>query len=127
MLNAYFNKDLPKNINEEIEGLFSPEKDILHRIYKPDGRKVVASLTHIVKKYNSDTVISTILDSAISDYYSTALKKFSDISEISFIGSIAYHFEYELTSVLSRHNIAVKTIHQSAIKPLFQYHQEHLS
>lgn len=124
LLNAYFNQELPEQFNDEIERFFSPEKDIIHRIYKPDGRKVIANLTHIVKKNSNSEVISTILESAFNDYYDTALKRFSNISKISFIGSIAYHFENELTNVLSQHNIAIQEIHQTAIKPLFMYHRE---
>jgi N-acetylglucosamine kinase-like BadF-type ATPase len=127
LLNAYFNQDLPQNINQEIESFFSNEKDIIHRVYMPDGRMVVASLTHIVKKYSHEKVVKTILDSAFTDYYNTALRKFSKISEINFIGSIAYHFENELTSTLFKHNISVQKVHQTAIKPLFNYHQVHLT
>ena len=126
LLNAYFNQKLPEKINEEIESLFSPEKDIIHRVYMPDGRKLIASLTQIVKKHIDQETISSIIDSAFNDYYNTALKQFPNISEINFIGSIAYHFENELTNVLSRQNIAVGKIHQSAIKPLYQYHLEQL-
>jgi N-acetylglucosamine kinase-like BadF-type ATPase len=127
LLNAYFSQDLPQNISNEIESFFSPEKDIIHRVYKPDGRMVIASLTHIVKKHSSEKVIQTILESAFTDYYNTALKKFSNISDINFIGSIAYHFENELISTLLKYNISVQKVHQTAIKPLFKYHRKHLT
>ncbi|PHR49257.1 MAG: hypothetical protein COA32_04180 [Fluviicola sp.] len=125
LLNAYFNSELPAYINTEVESSFLPEKDIIHRVYKPDGRKVVASLTHIAKKYSNEIAIQRILDSAFSDYYYTALKPLPNISEISLVGSIAYHFDNELKRALIKHNIAVQKIHQSAINPLFQYHLEH--
>lgn len=125
LLNAYFNEELPVSVKNEIEDYFLPEKDIIHRIYKSDGRKKIASLTHIVKKYSNEKVIQNILDSAFTSYYDTALKHFPDISEIRLVGSVAYHFEYELKRTLLKHHISVQKIHQSAINPLFHYHLEH--
>lgn len=124
LLNAYFNGELPAYINKDIEDYFFPEKDIIHRIYQSDGRKVIADLTHIVKRYSNEKVIQNILDSAFRSYYNTALKQLPNISEISLVGSIAYHFENEIKRTLSRHHIAVQKILQSAIKSLFQYHLE---
>lgn len=124
LLNAYFNQKLPKKINETIEALFSPEKDIIHRVYMPDGRKLIASLTQVAKMYLNEKVIQAIIEAAFNDYCITALKQFPNISEINFIGSIAYHFENELTNVLSERKISIRKIHQSAIKPLYHYHLE---
>jgi len=122
LLNAYFNDELTQTVNEDIERYFLPETDIIHRIYKPDGRKVIASLTHIVKKYAHEKEVSNILDSAFESYYNTALKKMPNISEIGFVGSVAFHFKDELKNTLSKHNITIKNVFQSAIQPLFQYH-----
>lgn len=124
LLNSYFNDELPKFINEDIEKSFLPETDILHRIYKPDGRRVIASLTHIAKKYSNEKEVSRILKSAFRSYFDTALKKLPNISEIGFVGSVAYHFENELEDTLSMHNIAITKVFQSAINPLFHYHLE---
>lgn len=125
LLNAYFNDELPLEINNKVEEYFLPETDIIHRIYKSDGRKVIAGLTYIVKNYTNEISIKKILDSAFSDFYNSALKRFPDISEINFVGSVAYHFDNELKNALSLHNIIVKNIHQSAINPLFNYHLKH--
>lgn len=127
ILNAFFNNDLPQSINEEIERSFLPEKDIIHRIYQPDGRKVIASLSHIAKKYSTEKEIQFILNSAFNNYYNTALKRLPQISKIGFIGSIAYHFENELKRTLLEHKIDVQKIYKSAIKPLFYYHLERIA
>jgi glucosamine kinase len=124
LLNGYFNDDLPEYINEDIQKFFLPETDIIHRVYQPDGRKVIASLTQIAKKHSNEKEVSSILDSAFRSYYDTALKRMPNISAISFVGSVAYHFENELKSALSNYHIVVKNVFQSAINPLFQHHLE---
>lgn len=125
LLNAYFNEGLPTNLNNEIEAYFLPETDIIHRIYKSDGRKIIAGLTYLAKKYSNEKEIRTILESAFNSYYTSALKQLPKIKEISFVGSVAYHFENELKRALLKYNISIQDIHKSAINPLFHYHLEH--
>ncbi|MEX2485300.1 MAG: hypothetical protein WED10_12090 [Brumimicrobium sp.] len=122
ILKAYFANQLSEDVNQSILAYFGSSKDIIHRIYQPDGRKIIAGLTFIAKNHINNITIKTIILDSFEDYYLTALKPFTSIKKIGFIGSVAFYFKGELKTVLTKHKIELGEVYITAIEPLFIYH-----
>ncbi|MDX1651688.1 MAG: hypothetical protein R3277_04295 [Brumimicrobium sp.] len=123
LLRSYFYKDLPEEIETEIKNYFHPHEDILHRIYRPDGRKIVAGLSLVAHSFKSEKTVCSLINQAFEDFYIMAILPLGKVRTIGFVGSIAFYFEKELREVLDKHNIEVLKIHQSAIQGLIDLHE----
>lgn len=122
LLRSYFNGDLPLLIQSQIEDYFGGRQAIFPTVYSNQGRFKVAGLAKLIYENKSLPEVSSIIYNAFEDFYKHALRKFHDIQEVSFIGSIAFYFQDELQKVLSKHSIRISAVHQSAIHELFLHH-----
>lgn len=114
LLQAYFKAELPVEVMNQIDVYFSGNS-ILHRIYAPDGRKVVAGLTKVIGEYRNLKEIQQILSDSFSDFCKTALQGIDNVKEVSFIGSIAYYFQDELSKALNSKGYIMKGVEKEAV------------
>lgn len=122
LLNFYFRNQLGENINIEIEKYFGSRNQILQEVYSANGRMKIAGLAKIIHKHKDKEPIKTLIQNAFHDFYTTALKDFDDVKEVSFIGSIAYNFQDDLRAILANYSIHTNKIFEAAISELFEYH-----
>ena len=120
LLQAYFNNKLSQEVNSAIEAYFE-HKSILHRVYAPDGRMVVAGLTRIVAEYREEQIIKQLLQDAFNDFCKTALKPIMSHGDVYLVGSVAYYFKKELQHVLFEHVYALKKIQKEAVSGVFSF------
>src|SRR5690554_4443068 len=120
MLQAYFRNDLSPELNQAIKDYFSG-KSILHRIYAPDGRKIVAGLTKIALKHRDFTEIQQILRDSFTDFFETALRPLETVKEVFLIGSIAFYFQEELSKALSLKGCVVSDIEKEAVFKAYHF------
>src|SRR5690554_2534219 len=120
MLQAYFRNDLSPGLNQAIKDYFSG-KSILHRIYAPDGRKIVAGLTKIAFKYRELIEIQKVLSEAFADFYHTAIQPFGNIKEVFMIGSVAFFFQEELSKSLQLKGCSVSAVEKEAVFKAYRY------
>jgi N-acetylglucosamine kinase-like BadF-type ATPase len=122
LLRSYFNSDLPQLLQSQIEDYFEGRQAILTSVYSAHGRFKVAGLAKLIHENKSLPEVNSLIHMAFEDFYEHALRKFHDIQEVSFIGSIAYYFQDELHKVLSQRSIRISAVHPSAIHELFLHH-----
>lgn len=123
LLQAYYRNDLSTALCAEIDNYFE-NKPILHRIYAPDGRMVIAGLSKIAYRWRKEAVIRQLLKQAFTDFCITALNPLSlqhDKYEIHFVGSIAFHFSEELREVLVENEYEMGTIFPIAAQEVFHH------
>jgi len=124
LLILYYQERLAENIKLDLESYFGGKNQILSKVYDSEGRKNVAGLTRIIHAHKNNPLILSLIKESFHDFHATALKDLAAVQEISFIGSIAFYFQKELTEVLAEYSIAIKQIQPSAIHGLFEYHAD---
>jgi glucosamine kinase len=127
LLKAYFYDDLNQEISKKIETYFGGKNQIIPTVYGPNGRMKVAGLTRLIGEYRETPIVKAILSNAFEDFYTTALHPIAAEGEVSLVGSIAYHFEKEIKTVLSKKGYAIKKIISSAHNELFLYHKREIT
>lgn len=122
LLRSYFNDKLPKEIKNEVNEYFE-HQPILHRIYAPDGRRLVAGLTVIIHRWRAEPSILEIIYASFSDFCTTALAPLSlePKQTVHFIGSIAFHFTKELQHCLTEHGYMLGECSKVAVHEVFNY------
>jgi len=120
MLQAYFRNNLTPELNQAIKDYFSG-KSILHRIYAPDGRKIVAGLTKIAFKYRELVEVQKVLSEAFADFYHTAIQPLGNIKKVFMIGSVAFFFQEELSKSLQLKGCSVSAVEKEAVFKAYRY------
>lgn len=120
LLKLYFDKELSQPIVKTIDVYFNG-KSILHRIYEADGRKKVAGLTKVIFPFKQEVEVHKVIYSAFDEFCTQALKPFSKEEPVSFIGSVAYHFEETLKEVVEAAGYQFQTVHKEAAIGVFNH------
>ncbi len=125
ILKAYFNKQLPQNIEEIIVTHFDKKELIIPTVYSPEGRRKTASICEVIYPFKDNPIIQNILSRAFEDFVLHAIRPMRQpVSSIQFVGSVAHYFKKELNSVLNKYAISITNIIPSAGKALAVYHAE---
>lgn len=104
-------------------------ESVLHRVYRERlPNQFLASLTRTVKENIEVPEIRDIVISAFQSFLKNNIQQYKNYSayEIGFVGSIAFHFQEELSEVLSRYELKIKKILPSPIDELAEYHRQFL-
>ncbi|MFA5575380.1 MAG: BadF/BadG/BcrA/BcrD ATPase family protein [Brumimicrobium sp.] len=120
LLQLHISNQLPKEIKDEVNQYFG-NNAILHRIYAPDGRKLVAGLAKIIQKFKEEKIIKQMIFQAFSDFCDTAIKPLQTKEKINFIGSVAYFFQEELRKTLKSKDYTFGEVKQEAIDGVFDF------
>lgn len=122
LLKAYFYQQIDSKISKDIANYFGGSDQIIPMVYGKEGRKKVAGLTHVIKKYQDDKAINALVKSAFEDFYTTALQPIAAEGKVSFVGSIAVHFESTLRQVLAEKGYTIEKIIPAAFEELVKHH-----
>jgi N-acetylglucosamine kinase-like BadF-type ATPase len=126
LLQNYFDGNLPK----ELEAIFSSLPDfnkeyILENVYKKSmPQRFLASYTKIMGNYLQHDFINNLVKQCFSDFFIHQVEKYSLHKEvkISFVGSVAFHFQKQLQEVMIERGLQHGIILQSPMEGLVKYH-----
>jgi len=126
LLNRYLRNELSTEITElfNIKYNLSVE-NILDSIYnKPKPNRFLASFSPFVLKHLDNIEIRELVKQNFVNFFNSQVCKYSDYQKynVSFIGSIAYHFSDILKEIASQYNIKISAILQSPMSGLIDYH-----
>ena len=97
----------------------------LHKIYKDNGvNRWIADLSRFASANMENQEIRNLVKQNFRDFLSAQIKKYSGYreKEISFVGSVAWHFRDILLEVLQEENLHAGIIVQQPMDGLIEFH-----
>lgn len=118
-----------ENPNSEIAktlfNVYSPNH--LENILNEKNKFEVASITKLIENIKDHPEVQFVLKEVFEEFFFTAIQPLGEQGEINLVGSIAYHFENEISNVLNSHNWKIKSVIQQPISALLDYHLSELT
>ena len=99
--------------------------EIINKVYRePQPNRFLASLSEFVHRHLDDEGIRQLVYTTFSDFANYHLSRYGrkDLS-VSFVGSIAWYYQEQLTLILQMLGYQVGVIMQSPLQGLITYHQ----
>jgi N-acetylglucosamine kinase-like BadF-type ATPase len=99
--------------------------DIIDKVYRqPQANRFLASLSEFIHRHLDDDGIRDMVYSCFSDFANLHLSRYGRRElPVSFVGSIAWHYQTQLSLVLQTLGYRVGTILKSPLDGLITYHQ----
>lgn len=100
--------------------------DIIDRVYRqPQPNRFLASLSEFIHRHLDDEGIRDMIYSTFSDFANMHLARYGRRElPVSFVGSIAWYYQTQLSLVLQTLGYHVGTILKSPLEGLVAYHQQ---
>lgn len=125
-LNALHKRQFSNVLCNEIilnEGL--TQDVILEKVYRQEqANRYLASLTQIMIQYIQHEAVKKLVVNAFENFIDINISKYIGYKdyEISFVGSIAFHFRHLLREVMESKNLITGKIIKAPINELLNYH-----
>jgi len=128
LVQAYFYRELPAPIKEAFE-VFCPlgKREILNEIYNKGKANVfLSSFAQFIADHKEEPFIEQMIKEAFEMFILRHVCKYENYENlpVSFIGSIAFHFQDILLKVLKSHSIQAGVIVKKPIERLVAFHQK---
>lgn len=126
LIQSYFYREMPADFIPHFEGyLGNNKRSILNAIY--DGGKAnvyLASHAKFLSKHKENPFIKGLIKTAFNEFIQRHIKKYEGHSElpVSFVGSIAFHFQDILKEVLSENGLTFGRVVRKPIDALAEFH-----
>ncbi|MEN0005665.1 MAG: hypothetical protein AAF798_16060 [Bacteroidota bacterium] len=126
LVRAYFYRELPAELEIALEEQFPGGKmEILDEVYEGAQPNVfLASLTRFLAKHKAHFFVQRLIYSSFVEFIDRHVRKYPGHLRmpVHFIGSVAFHFQEIVKTVLEERNIQVGRFIQKPIDHLVQYH-----
>ncbi|HLO90873.1 MAG TPA: hypothetical protein VK172_06870 [Lentimicrobium sp.] len=126
LITDYLRGEMPKNISELLNEEFNLSLEyILDNIYnKSTPSRFLSSFAPFIQNNSQDPYIRKLIAYSFSEFLKVGVMKFTGYEkmEVSFVGSVAFHFQDILLEVMSSKGIKIGTIRKSVIEGLKDFH-----
>ena len=126
-LNALYKGRLSKEIRDAFESEMNlAMADVIDRVYHHLlANRFLASLSEFIHKHLDDESVRLLVIANFDDFFQKNIVSYGrrDLP-VSFVGSIAWHYQAELQESAVRQGFQVGTIQKSPIEGLLRFHQE---
>jgi glucosamine kinase len=114
-LSAKFQKRYPLSYSEFLESVYKKEKP----------NKFLAEFVPFLSKNLNETYCSDLVKNAFEDFIQRNVLQYPACEKvpIGFVGSVAYYFQDQLKSVLSKNNLNMGEIVKNPLEGLIEYHR----
>lgn len=99
--------------------------EFLERVYKKEKpNQFLAEFVPFLSENLNDTYCNRLLENSFEDFIQRNVLQYSICKQvpISFVGSVAYYFEDQLKTVLSKNNLELGEIVKNPLNGLIRYH-----
>ena len=99
--------------------------EIINKVYRePQANRFLASLSEFIHRHLDNEGIRQLVYNTFSDFANYHLSRYGrkDLS-VSFVGSIAWHYQEQLSLILQMQGYQVGAIMQSPLQGLIAYHR----
>ncbi len=109
----------------ELEKELGSREEILGQVYGPLGKRYIAEIPKRVSVLNSFEEITQLHEQNMCNFVDQYLVKLSDLKEISFVGSYAFHQQDILRNLLKMKGIKLRKVIERPIEELTGYFVKH--
>jgi len=126
LLKAFLSKEMPKNITDTFyEYIGLDFEGVLHNMYgKHEANRWISSLAPFASAHLENEEIRKLVKKNFRDFLSVQIKRYNgyEEKEISFVGSVAWHFKDILREVIHEENMYTGIILQQPMDGLVEFH-----
>lgn len=130
IVRAYLYRQISPALRRELESDFQlSEEEIRAKVYAPTGANVfLGNLSPFAFKHIKEPFFYQMVFNGFKEFLETQVLPFPEAHAvpISFVGSIAYHFEAVLRDALDFCNLRLGTIIRRPVDGLVEYHRQAL-
>ena len=128
LLQAYFYKQLPKEIHDDFVSVFNLSvTDVTRKTYtEPNPNVFLASFMKFIAKHKDSDIVKGWLQDGFGAFLDAHVACYSNYKDVPvhFIGSVAYHFQEQLVITCESRGIKVGNLIKKPIEGLAKYHFE---
>ena len=125
ILQAYFYRELPKDLEDEFNRSYPEGKEaIIHRIYGEGQNVHIASFAEFLIKNKTHPFAKGLIEKSFREFANRHLKKYENWKnlEINLVGSIAGLLTEELRAVFASEGLKLGKVIRKPIESLVNYH-----
>ena len=128
MVRAYFYGFMPENLRQQFEEAFHLElKDFIQQLYHVEQpSKYLASFAKFAGEHQDNSFMQDLIKGCFEAFIKAFVLRFENCKslKISFIGSVAYHFQDILKTCLENKGLTMGTVMASPAEGLIRYYSE---
>lgn len=121
----------PKTLRDEFFSAFKLKpQELLDRIYfRPSPNRYIASFTPFVREHLNHEYCVSLVQASFEEFILQNILQYDDhrVSEIGFVGSVAWNFRELLIDTLNEFELKSGSIIQNPMQGLIDYHRNKLS
>lgn len=127
VVRAYFYGFMPEELRQQFDATYRLElKDFIQRLYHDEQpSKYLASFAKFAGEHQNEPFIHDLVKGCFKAFVETSVLRFeeSKAMKISFVGSVAYHFQDILKECLADCGLTLGEIMQAPAEGLIRYYQ----
>lgn len=131
LINGIYKQKLGEDLRKSFESEFNCDiSTILNRVYKePWANRFLASLSPFVKQNIEVPKVRLIVEKAFALFIENNLIQYNGVRKlpIHFVGSVAYHFQDILRTVIESHGLIMGRVMQAPMEGLKEYYTSEYS
>ena len=126
LIQAYLNLELPTELHEKFKATYNlSHDDIILTVYtKPFPNRYLATFAKFLGENREHPFLAKLIHTGINDFFVKNITRYEkhQTLPVHFLGSIAYHFNAELSAIAANHNITIGRILKTPMEGLIAYH-----
>lgn len=126
LITDYLKGEMPDEISNKLNYEFNLSFEVvLDNIYNQNSpNKFLASFAPFILENCENDYIKNLVSNSFQEFFKVGVMKFTNYEDyaVSFVGSIAFHFQNILMEVASKDKINISIIRKSVIEGLKDYH-----
>jgi N-acetylglucosamine kinase-like BadF-type ATPase len=125
LVQAYANDELDAELRKKLETQGVQREVVLNNAYKrPLPNRYLAGFAKLAHAHIQHPQIKKIVENCFHDFFLQQIEKYTDYKsyEVSFVGSIAFHFAEQLKQAASDRGIRMGSVLKEPISGLTNYH-----
>lgn len=131
LIRDYFYGSMPKNIAKSLSEQYNMDPDhIKFNLYRqPNPNMYLASFAKFMFEFKEDRYIQKLIRAGLQRFFRLRILPYgpTDITEIYFIGSIAYYFRSILDEIAENNGLQISGVIQRPIDNLIEFHKKHIN
>jgi N-acetylglucosamine kinase-like BadF-type ATPase len=130
LLSKYLYKQLPEHLQQDFKEFYKTDKDeIISKVYlEPHANVYIASFATFLSRHKNEPFITEMVYEGVKKFMETHVLCFKNAREVevSFVGSISYHFEDMLKKAAFDLGLTLGQIVKKPVDGLVDYHLNYI-
>ena len=128
VVKAYFYGFMPDDLHQKFDATYHLElKEFIDKAYhQPQPSKYLASFAKFAGEHQDEPFMHDLIQGCFEDFVKAFILRFDDCKslKISFIGSVAFHFQDILKECIKSHDLTLGEVMTSPAAGLVRYYSE---